>query len=189
MTKYACRIMGRGSGHMTEKYEQTGETKVEHARENKIRGLSSCYEIAVNKETYDALSSFIRGKTTMSVSFDASLEGYTELFSLYRFVNEEKTRLNVFLHTDQFGYEEIININFFGTNGNNHINCVTTEGHAYSFYAVDDIAKYDVTHLIGHILERMIKLANMLGDRDDQDNKVIIELAYEYVREVYKRYK
>ena len=172
---------------MTEKYEQTGETTVEHARTNKIRGICSCYEIGVSRETYDSLTTFVKSRSTLAMSFDAVLEGYTELFSLYRFVNEEKTRTNLFIHTDKNGYEEMININQFGKD--NHINCFTVEGHSYSFYPVDDLKKQEVGWLIGHIQSRMIKLANILDDRDDQDNKVIIELAYEYIKEVYKNYK
>ena len=172
---------------MTEKYEQTGETAVEHARTNKIRGLTSCYEIAVDKETFEALISFAKSRSTLSMSFDATIEGCTELFSLYRFVNEEKTRTNIFVHTDKFGYEEIITLNIIDKN--DHVNCITVEGHSFSFYPVDNRDRYEVGCLIGHIRDRMIKLINMLENRDDQDNKVIIELAFEYIREVYKDYK
>ena len=174
---------------MTEKYEQTGETQVEHARINKIRSISTCYEIAVNKEAYEAIASFTRSRSTMSISFDASLNGYTELFSLYRFMNEEKTRMNMFIHTDQNGYEEIICINVFGGPKDMHVNCATVDGHSYSFYGIDDVRKYDVGCLISHIRERMLKLINMLENDNDADNKAIVELAFEYMGEVYKSYK
>ena len=102
-------------------------------------------------------------------------------------MNEDKTRMNIFIHTDKFGYEEMITINIFGPD--NHVNCVTTEGHAYSFYPVDDIEKYETGHLIGHILSRILKLVNVLDNSGDQDNKVIAELVFEYLNEVYKSYK
>ena len=170
---------------MTEKYEKTGETKVEHARANKIRGIESCFEIAVSKDVYEQLLSFVKSRGNLSISFDASIEGYTELFCIYRFVNEEKTRTNIFMHTDQFGYEELITINTM-TGDNGHINACTTEGHAYSFYPVDDIEKYEVSYLIGHILGRLIKLNNIL---EDPEEKEISEVAFDYMKMLSEKYK
>lgn len=169
---------------MTEKYEQTGETAVEHARANKIRGISSCFEVAVSKETFDSLISFARSRNTMSMSFEASLEGYTELFTLYRFTNEEKTRMNIFLHTDKFGYEELISINTFGPN-DVHVNAVSVENHSYSFYSVDDIDRHEVAYLIGHVLERIIKLNNIVSDPEEKE---ITEVMYEYGRMLREKY-
>ena len=107
------------------------------------------------------------------------------MFCIYRFVNEEKTRTNTFIHTDQFGYEELINMSLMSGN-DNHINVITTENHAYSFYPVDDIKRYEKGYLIGHIISRLIKLNNIL---EDQEDKEIIELVYDYMKMIYEKYK
>lgn len=170
---------------MTERYENTGETQLDHSKNNKIRGLVSCYEIAVSHETFDALVSFTKARSTMSLSFDVNIEGYKELFSLYRFVSDDKTRTNIFVHTDEFDYEELITIDVFSSN-TPHVNCVTIEGHSYSFYAVDDLERYDIVYLIDHILSRIVKLNNIVNDPEEKE---IAEVMYDYGKMMKERYK
>lgn len=170
---------------MTEDYENTGKTKVEIARANKIRGLSSRYEIAVTHEVYSSLVSFARSINTMSISFDAMLDGTTELFSMYRFTTEDKSRSNIFVHTDKFGYEEMISINTFGPKDTN-VNVITTEGHSFSFYPVDDLDKFEIGSLISHILTRILKLNSKLETDEDKE---ISEVIFEYTKMLYEKYK
>ena len=170
---------------MEKRYEVTGETEVDHAKANKIRGITGCYDTALDKETFESLTSFVRARSVGSISFNAELEGHTELFTLYRFINDDGKRVNMFVYTDLNKYEEILSMNIIGTNGQ-HVNIQTVESHGYSFYPVDDIERWKISYLIDHIMERLVKLNNMMEDKESKD---ITEVVFDYMRMMKERYK
>lgn len=149
---------------------------------------SSFEEIAVDRETFDAIVKFQRSKGTSSVSFNGFSNGSTKMICLYRFVDEDADRKNLFLYTDHKGYEEIIALDTYENNKREAIKVgVKTSGtFNMTIYPVEDMKKFQVDSAIQHI---MVCMTGLLSRLSGEEQTEILEMAFDYMKMLDEEYK
>lgn len=143
-------------------------------------------EAAVEESVFESLISFSRSNKTMSVSFDTIVNGSIERFTLYRFVDEDTKRNNIFLHHTSRGYFEVIDISPYGNLKHpTHVGIKTSGLLALTIHPVEDLERFRLNALIQHIMVEIICLQNQVNDED----KDTVELIFEYLKMLEANYK
>lgn len=154
--------------------------------ENLIAPTIPFEEAAVEVDVFESILSFARSNKTMSLSFNVIVNGAVERFTLYRFVDEDTKRTNVFLHHTSRGYFEVSNISPYGNPRNpTHVGIKTSGLLALSIYPVEDLEKFRLNALIQHVMTNVIYLQAQV----DEEDKDTVELIFEYLKMLEEKYK